>query len=48
MRHRQRLERIVSVGIWFYQAVPIPGVRVVPLRVILGLIQFYWMLFGIE
>lgn len=48
MRHRHFLERFVSFGLLFYEAVPLPFVRVVPLRIILFLIRCYWSIFGIR
>lgn len=48
MRHRKKIEAFISLGIWFHKHVPVPFVRVLPLKLMTFLLVIYWRLFGIE
>jgi len=48
MRHFKKIEAIISAGIWFHQHVPIPVVRVIPLKLMTFFLVIYWRTFGIE
>lgn len=48
MRHRKQIEAFTRAGIWFYQHVPIPFFRVVPLKIFTFALVLYWRIFGID
>ena len=48
MRHRRYIEALASAGVWWHKHVPIPYIRVAPLKLICLCLVFYWRVFGMD
>lgn len=48
MRHGRYIEALARSGVWWHKHVPIPYIRVVPLKFLGFCLVLYWRAFGMD